>query len=117
MLSTLSIKMMKKLIVILVLFASANFADTVAYWRFDDGANGVENSTYSDSSGNGSVMSVNGATGTDDIPWATMFRKLSRQILLPQPMSQRLRLPEIILLRMAVSTLILLILIMDGQSK
>jgi len=43
--------------------------NTVAYWRFEDGENGVENSSYADISGNDSTMTVSGATGTDDVPF------------------------------------------------
>ena len=37
---------------LLVLLATTNFAATVAYWRFEDGTNGVKNAVYLDSSGN-----------------------------------------------------------------
>ena len=45
---------------------------TVAYWRFEDGTNGVVNGTYLDTSGNASTMTVNGGIGTSDVPWATV---------------------------------------------
>jgi hypothetical protein len=48
------------------------FADTVAYWRFEDGTNGVENGTYLDYSGYGSAMISNGSIGTNDIPFAVV---------------------------------------------
>ena len=54
--------------VAVMLCLSVNAA-TVAYWRFEDGTNGVENGTYLDSSGNDSTMTVNGAIGTSDVPW------------------------------------------------
>jgi len=60
---------MKKFIITLAVLATTNFAATVAYWRFEDGANGVESFTYLDLSGNGSTMTNYGATGTGDIPW------------------------------------------------
>ncbi len=44
-------------------------AETVAYWRFEDGTNGVKNATYLDSSGNNSTMTSIGSTGTNDIPF------------------------------------------------
>jgi len=47
-------------------------AATVAYWRFEDGTNGVVNGTYLDTSGNASTMAVIGATGTSDVPWPTV---------------------------------------------
>jgi len=57
-------------ILILTLFASQMVsAATVAYWRFEDGTNGVKNGSYLDSSGNGSVMTSYGSTGTNDIPF------------------------------------------------
>ena len=56
--------------IILTLFASQFVsAATVAYWRFEDGTNAVQNGYYLDSSVNGSTMTVMGATGTNDIPF------------------------------------------------
>ncbi len=58
-----------------VLIFSANqeiFAQTVAYWRFEDGTSGVENTTYLDYSGYGNTMTSNGSTGTNDIPFAVV---------------------------------------------
>lgn len=56
---------------VVMLCLSVNAA-TVAYWRFEDGTDGVVNGTYVDSSGNGSTMAVDGATGTTDVPWPTV---------------------------------------------
>ena len=55
-----------------VVFVMRVHAATVAYWRFEDGANGVVGASYSDSSGYGSTMTVNGVSGTDNIPFATV---------------------------------------------
>ena len=44
-------------------------AATVAYWRFEDGTNGVKNSSYLDSSGNDSTITSFGSTGTNNIPF------------------------------------------------
>jgi len=61
------------IILTLTLLASQfAFADTVAYWRFEDGTNGIENSTYLDYSGNNSVMTSYGSMGTNDIPFAVV---------------------------------------------
>jgi len=51
------------------MFVMSVNAATVAYWRFEDGTNGVENGTYLDTSGNGSTMTNYGGTGTSDVPW------------------------------------------------
>jgi len=59
--------------VAVMLCLSVNAA-TVAYWRFEDGTNGVVNGTYLDSSGNDSTMDVNGVTGTSDVAWPTVPR-------------------------------------------
>lgn len=56
---------------VIILCLSVNAA-TVAYWRFEDGADGVINSTYIDSSGNDSTMTVNGAVGSTDVMWPTV---------------------------------------------
>ena len=54
----------------LIIFASQiASAATVAYWRFEDGTNGVENGSYLDSSGNNSTITSYGSTGTNDIPF------------------------------------------------
>ncbi len=53
---------------VVMLCLSVNAA-TVAYWRFEDGTDGVVNSTYVDSSGNDSTMTVNGAVGSTDVMW------------------------------------------------
>jgi len=62
-------KTMKIIIITLAVLATTNFAATVAYWRFEDGANGVESSIYLDLSGNNSVMTSNGSSGTNAVPF------------------------------------------------
>ena len=65
---------------VIMLCLSVNAA-TVAYWRFEDGTAGVVNGTYVDSSGNGSTMTVNGATGTADVPWAVVPQTAQANLL------------------------------------
>jgi len=61
---------MKVTVLTLTLLASQLVsAATVAYWRFEDGTNGVKNGSYLDSSGNNSTMTSYGSTGTNDIPF------------------------------------------------
>ncbi len=64
-----------------VMFAMSVNAATVAYWRFEDGTNGIENATYLDTSGNDSTMDVNGAEGTSDVPWANVPQTLQANTL------------------------------------
>jgi len=65
---------------VVMLCLSVNAA-TVAYWRFEDGTNGVVNGTYLDTSGNGSTMTVNGGTGTSDVPWPTVPKTSQANLL------------------------------------
>ena len=57
------------LLTLIILASQIVSAATVAYWRFEDGTNDVENAAYLDYSGYGNIMTSNGSIGTNDIPF------------------------------------------------
>ncbi len=57
------------LLILTILASQIVSADTVAYWRFEDGTNGIKNGSYLDSSANNSTITSYGSTGTNDIPF------------------------------------------------